>query len=220
MVYTASPHVFPLHNDEFQTENLFRVSISLSDSMPDFAMRFQRHMRTFEMERGFLTAVFMDMHGTGRIGKNQLRGLIEHGTLRPANAAALFFVFDVQASDWAEVLTKLALFCVALGGFGQAAEWVPTLRQTAWAPKGEQLTALYQFISTKTGAGIKITLDFAASLMGGSSTQSGSGDESASKELKITGTTYLTTTDFTTSIKVDVDRAKELKELEGGGSVA
>jgi hypothetical protein len=42
----------------------------------------------------------MDMYGAGRIGKNQGRGLIEHGTLRPANAAALFFVFDVQASDW------------------------------------------------------------------------------------------------------------------------
>ena len=40
MVYTASNHVFPLHNDEFKTKNLFRVSISLSDSMPDFAMRF------------------------------------------------------------------------------------------------------------------------------------------------------------------------------------
>ena len=117
MVYTASPHVFPLHNDEAQTENLFRVSISLSDSMPDFAMRFQRHMHTFEMERGFLAVVIMDMYGAGRIGKNHGRGLIEHGTLRPAKAAALFFVFDVQASDWAEVLTKLALFCVALRGF-------------------------------------------------------------------------------------------------------
>jgi hypothetical protein len=59
----------------------------------------------------------MDMYGAGRIGKNHGRGLIEHGTLRPAKAAALFFVFDVQASDWAEVLTKLALFCVALRGF-------------------------------------------------------------------------------------------------------
>jgi hypothetical protein len=28
----------------WQTENLFRVSISLSDSMPDFAMRFKRNM--------------------------------------------------------------------------------------------------------------------------------------------------------------------------------
>jgi hypothetical protein len=111
--------------------------------MPDFAMRFQRHMHTFEMERGFLAVVIMDMYGAGRIGKNQGRGLSEHGTLRPANVAALFFVFDVQASDWAELLTKLALFCVALRGFRQAEEWVPTLRQTAWAPKVEQLAVLY-----------------------------------------------------------------------------
>jgi hypothetical protein len=45
-------------------------------------------------------------------------------------------------------------------GFRQAGEWVPTLRQTDWAPKGEQLAVLYQFISMKTGAGIKSTLDF------------------------------------------------------------
>jgi hypothetical protein len=51
------PHALPLHNDEAQTENLFRVLISLSDSMPDFAMRYQRNMRTFEMERGFLAVV-------------------------------------------------------------------------------------------------------------------------------------------------------------------
>jgi hypothetical protein len=83
----------------------------------------------------------------------------------------------------------------------------------------------------KTGAGITRTLDFAASLMGGSSTQSSSSDESASKKPKITGTTCLTTTDFTTGIKVDVEKpllegetkeAKEEKEEgegreEGGG---
>jgi hypothetical protein len=61
MVYTASSHVFPLHNDEFQTENIFRVSISLSDSMPDFVMRYKRHMHTFEMKRGFLTVVIMEV---------------------------------------------------------------------------------------------------------------------------------------------------------------
>jgi hypothetical protein len=61
----------------------------------------------------------------------------------------------------------------------------------------EQLTVLCQFGSMKTGAGITRALAFAASLMGGSSTQSGSSDESASKKPKITGTTCLTTTDFT-----------------------
>jgi hypothetical protein len=99
------------------------------------------------------------------------RGLIEHGTLRPANAAALFFVFDVQALDWAAVLTKLALFWVSLRGFGQAAEWASTgVRQTNWAPEVEQLRVLNQFGSMETGAGIKRTLVFAASLMSGSST--------------------------------------------------
>jgi hypothetical protein len=72
---------------------------------------------------------------------------------------------------------------------------------------GEQLAVLYQFSRRKTGAGITRTRDFAASLMGGSTTQSGSCDESASKKLKITGTTYLTTTDFTMSIKVDVEKS-------------
>jgi hypothetical protein len=77
----------------------------------------------------------------------------------------------------------------------------------------------------KTGAGITRTLAFAASLMGaGSSTQSGSCDESASKKLKITGTTCLTTTDFTTSTKVDVDKTlfekdAETKEEEVEGGV-
>jgi hypothetical protein len=52
--------------------------------------------------------------------KKQGRGFIEHGTLRPAIEAALFFVFDVLASDWEDMLTKLALFWVALLGFGQS----------------------------------------------------------------------------------------------------
>jgi hypothetical protein len=89
--------------------------------------------------------------------------------------------------------------------FRQAEEWVPTLRQTDWAPKVEQLAMLYPFGSMKTGAGIKTALAFAASLSGISS-QSSSSDESASKKLKTTGTTYLTTTDFNNSIKVDVDK--------------
>jgi hypothetical protein len=36
------------------------------------------------------------------------------------------------------MLTKLALFWVALRGFGQAAEWASTaVRQTDWAPEVE-----------------------------------------------------------------------------------
>jgi hypothetical protein len=56
----------------------------------------------------------------------------------------------------------------------------------------EQLIALYQFNSMKTGVDITSKLAFAASLMSGSSIQSGSSDESASKKLKTTGTTPLT----------------------------
>jgi hypothetical protein len=88
------------------------------------------------------------------------------------------------------VLTELALLWVALRGFDQAVEWASALRQTDWAPKVEQLAVLYQFNSMmKTGAGITSTLAFAASLMSGSSTQSGSSDGSASKKPKTTGTT-------------------------------
>jgi hypothetical protein len=46
------PSRFTMH-DEPQPENAFRVPISLSDSMPDFAMRYEKSMHTFEMERGF-----------------------------------------------------------------------------------------------------------------------------------------------------------------------
>jgi hypothetical protein len=67
----------------------------------------------------------------------------------------------------------------------------------------------------KTGAGITTTLAFGASLMGGSSSQSSSSDESAAKKLKITGTTHLTTTDFTTSTKVNVDKSVLEGETKG-----
>ena len=53
----------------------------------------------------------MGMCGAGRIGKTRGRGLIEHGTSRPGNAAALFFVFDVQAIGWA----AMASFLLAVG---------------------------------------------------------------------------------------------------------
>jgi hypothetical protein len=76
-----------------------------------------------------------------------------------------------------------------------------------WAPKVTgPLKMLHQFHYITTGITMKTTLAFAASLSG-SSIQSGSSDESASKKLKTTGTTPLTTTDFTTSNKVNVDKA-------------
>jgi hypothetical protein len=57
----------------------------------------------------------------------------------------------------------------------------------------------------KTGKAIEETIKLAGRLSS-SSSQSGSSDESASKEHKTTGTTYLNTTDSTPS-KVDMDKA-------------
>ena len=73
----------------------------------------------------------------------------------------------------------------------------------------------------KTGKGITDTdtLDFAASAMSGSSSQSGSSNESASKKLKTTGTTPLNTTDFTPSNKADVDGQGPVGRRDEGGSV-
>jgi hypothetical protein len=49
------------------------------------------------------------------------RGVIKHGTLRPATDGAVFFVFDVYASDWAAVLAKLVKWLGLIGCFGHAA---------------------------------------------------------------------------------------------------
>jgi hypothetical protein len=57
-----------------------------------------------------------------------------------------------------------------------------------------------------TGQKIVDTMAFGRRLSG-SSIQSGSSDESASKRLYTTGTYPLNTTDFATSTKVDVDTA-------------
>jgi hypothetical protein len=74
MVYTANEAVFPLHRDGKLHQNLFRVSISLSECMPDFAMCFQNTKDVFEIARGFLTAVIMDMHAAGRMALHRGRG--------------------------------------------------------------------------------------------------------------------------------------------------
>jgi hypothetical protein len=60
----------------------------------------------FEIERGFLAAVVMNMHAPGRMAFHGGRGIIKHGTLRTATDDAVFCVFDVLASDWAVVLAK------------------------------------------------------------------------------------------------------------------
>jgi hypothetical protein len=68
------------------------------------------------------------------------RGVInKHGTLRTATANAVFFVFDMLASDWADVLSKLVKWLGLINGFGQAAyttaKWASALPQTKWAPE-------------------------------------------------------------------------------------
>jgi hypothetical protein len=56
MVYTAEA-VFPLHRDFILHRNFFRVSISLSDFMPDFTMCYEDTKNVFEIARGFLHVV-------------------------------------------------------------------------------------------------------------------------------------------------------------------
>jgi hypothetical protein len=80
------------------------------------------------------------------------------------------------------------------------------LQQTEWKEKGKKLKVLKQFNGMSTGQTAVDTLDFARR-PSGSSIQSGSSDESASKKLKTTGTYPLNTTDFIPSNKVDVDKA-------------
>jgi hypothetical protein len=74
--------------------------------MLDFAMCYEETKGVFEIARGFLAVVIMDIcmlqAGWGLIEDG------EHGTLHTATAGAVFFVFDVGASDWAEMLLELA----------------------------------------------------------------------------------------------------------------
>jgi hypothetical protein len=51
MVYIANEAAFPLHRDGILHQNLLRVSISLSECMPDFAMCFQNTKNVFENAR-------------------------------------------------------------------------------------------------------------------------------------------------------------------------
>jgi hypothetical protein len=136
--------------------NKFRVSISFSPEMPNFAMRFKNTKNVFEIQRGPLTIVVMNMHAAGRQDGRGQRGLIEHGTLRKSTHDAVFFVFDVEAANWAEVLQKNSAFVAPLSGFSAAPQgWTATVQQTQqpWVPETKgQLKMLYQFASTKTAA--------------------------------------------------------------------
>jgi hypothetical protein len=158
MVYEAKRGVFPLHNDEPHVLNKFRVSISFSPEMANFAMRFRNTKNVFEIRRGPLALVVMDMHAAGRHNGRGQRGFIEHGALRQSTHDAVFFVFDVEAANWAEMLQKNIAFVAPLSGFSAAAQgWTATVQQTVvpWVPdiKG-QLKVLYQFTRIHTGAAI------------------------------------------------------------------
>jgi hypothetical protein len=62
MVYDTGRGLFLLHNDEPHVLNKFRVSISFSPEMPNFAMRFKNTKNVFEIQRGPLALVVMNMH--------------------------------------------------------------------------------------------------------------------------------------------------------------
>jgi hypothetical protein len=151
MVYTANGALFPLHRDFILHQNLFRVPISLSECMPDFAMCYENTKNVFEIARGFLTAVIMDMHAAGRMAFHRGRGVIKHGTLRTATDDAVFFVFDVFASDWAQMLAKLGRCLALIGCFGQApyttAKWASTAPQTKLEPHTKLLAIGYWLLT-------------------------------------------------------------------------
>jgi hypothetical protein len=67
--------------------------------MPDFAMCFQNTNNVFEIARGLLAVVIVDMHAAGRMAFHRGRGVIKHSTLRTATDDAVFFVFGVYAID-------------------------------------------------------------------------------------------------------------------------
>jgi hypothetical protein len=102
--------------------------------------------------------------------------LIEHGTLRQSTADAVFFVFDVEAANWAEMLQKTSEFLAPLSVFSAAThEWTAIAQQALvpWETEG-QLKMLCQFCSINTGAAIQTTLDIAEGLVKGSSSSSSS----------------------------------------------
>jgi hypothetical protein len=133
MVYESNRGVSPLHNDEPHVLNKFRVSISFSPAMPNFAMSFKKTKNVFEIRRGPLALVVMDMHAAGRHNGKGQRGLIEHGTLRQSTADAVFFVFDVEAANWAEMILKISAFLALLSVFSEAAPgWAATVQHTIW----------------------------------------------------------------------------------------
>jgi hypothetical protein len=84
----------------------------------------------------------MDMHAAGRIAFHRGRGVIKHGTLCTATDDAVFFVFDVFASDWAAMLAKLGKWLGFIGYFGQAAN---TTAKWASAVPLPELEVLRQF---------------------------------------------------------------------------
>jgi hypothetical protein len=88
------------------------------------------------------------------------RGVIKHGTLRPATDDAVFFVFDVYAINWAAMLLKLSKWLGLIGCFGQAA--YTTAKWASALPALTKFEELRQFNGMKTGQAVVDTLDFAA----------------------------------------------------------
>jgi hypothetical protein len=125
---------FPLHNDEPRDKRLFRISVSLADGIPDFAMCFDGSRRTYVMARGFMTMIVMDMHAAGRLHDPSGKGLIKHGTVRTPTTDCPFVVFDVEAGSWEELHLMIDAWVKLLGGLavGTAIKFGSNFAQTAW----------------------------------------------------------------------------------------
>jgi hypothetical protein len=94
MVYTAN-EVFCIRiYFEFQSpcRNACQIS-QCATRTPSMSLRLR-------VARGFLHVVIMEMHAAVRMALHRGRGVIKHGTLRTATYDAVFFVFDMLASDW------------------------------------------------------------------------------------------------------------------------
>jgi hypothetical protein len=148
---------FPLHNDEPRDKRLFRISVSLADGIPDFAMCFDGYRRTFVMARGRLhggmAVVVMDMHAAGRPHGPSGEGLIKHGTVRTPKTNCTFVVFDVEADSWEELLLMIDVWMELLGGpaVGTAVKFVSDFAPTDWADSSGKLKKLFQFGPMKNG---------------------------------------------------------------------
>jgi hypothetical protein len=103
--------------------------------------------------------------------------LIEHGTLRQSTHDAVFFVFDVEAANWAEMLQKIIAFAAPLSQWiqccGTGVDCNSTTDSEAMDARDKRATedaiSVYSYPHPHTGAAIQTTLAIAAGLVKSSS---------------------------------------------------